>query len=300
MIEFKHVLCPIDLSDTSIRALTYAVAFATWYEAQLEILHVLPGFEHAALLQPPRASTASARGAGRDAVETEVRGAIESVVPTGINPAIVVEEGRAHEVIAQRARAQPADLLVMGTHGRSGFNRLLLGSVTEKVLRAVHCPVLTVPPGAPAVRAPAVAFTRILCAIDYSPSAREALRYALELGRQANGRVTVLYALEYMDAEEPCEHVDFDIRQHRQHFIDHARARLHAHLEKESKTRVEIQEMVAIDRAYKAVLQHATSAGADLIVMGAQGTGGVELMLYGSNTQHVVRAAPCPVLTVHA
>ena len=131
MIEFKHVLCPIDLSDTSIRALTYAVAFATWNQAQLEILHVLPGFEHAALLQPPRASTASARGAGRDAVETEVRGAIESVVPTGINPAIVVEEGRAHEVIAQRARAQPADLLVMGTHGRSGFNRLLLGSVTE-------------------------------------------------------------------------------------------------------------------------------------------------------------------------
>lgn len=103
-----------------------------------------------------------------------------------------------------------------------------------------------------------------------------------------------------MDPEEPCEHVDFDIRKHRQHFIDHARARLHAHLEKESKTWVEIQEVVAIDRAYKAVLQHATSAGADLIVMGAQGTGGVELMLYGSNTQHVVRAATCPVLTVHA
>jgi nucleotide-binding universal stress UspA family protein len=103
-----------------------------------------------------------------------------------------------------------------------------------------------------------------------------------------------------MDPEEPCEHVDFDIRKRRQHYIDHARNRLHAQLAQESTTWCEIKEVVAIDRAYKAVLRHAADSHADLIVMGAQGTGGVELMLYGSNTQHVVRAAPCPVLTVHA
>ncbi|RPI49975.1 MAG: universal stress protein [Acidobacteria bacterium] len=103
-----------------------------------------------------------------------------------------------------------------------------------------------------------------------------------------------------MDPEEPCEHVDFDIRKHRQHFIDHARQRLHAQLAQEPTTWCEIEELVAIDRAYKAILQTAAASKADLIVMGAQGTGGVELMLYGSNTQNVLRAAPCPVLTVHA
>jgi nucleotide-binding universal stress UspA family protein len=172
--------------------------------------------------------------------------------------------------------------------------------VTEKVLRTATCPVLTVPAAAPAMTAAAVAFKRIVCAIDHSPSALKALQYALELGRQADGCVTALYALEYMDPEEPCEHVDFDIRKRRQHFIDHARERLHAQLAQEPTTWCEIEEVVAIDRAYKAILKQATASRADLIVMGAQGTGGLELMLYGSNTQHVLRAASCPVLTVHA
>ena len=57
---------------------------------------------------------------------------------------------------------------------------------------------------------------------------------------------------------------------------------------------------MAVDRAYKAILHRADEAKADLIVMGAQGTAGLELMLYGSNTQHVLRAATCPVLTVRA
>ena len=63
----------------------------------------------------------------------------------------------------------------MGTHGRSGFNRLLLGSVTEKVMRQVTCPVLTVPPAAPQKADSPVAFKNILCAIDFSPSALKAL-----------------------------------------------------------------------------------------------------------------------------
>jgi nucleotide-binding universal stress UspA family protein len=103
-----------------------------------------------------------------------------------------------------------------------------------------------------------------------------------------------------MDPDEPCEHVDFDIRRRRRHFIDHARQRLHAQVAQEPTAWCEIKEAVAIDRAYKAVLQHAADSKAELIVMGAQGTAGLELMVYGSNTQHVVRAARCPVLTVHA
>jgi nucleotide-binding universal stress UspA family protein len=300
VIGFKHILCPIDFSDTSIRALTYATAFAAWYEAQLEVLHAVPAFEDSLVPEQSSRISEPASPVSRDAILTEMRRSIESVNATKLNPKVLAQEGRAHELIVHRASAQPADVIVMGTHGRSGFNRLLLGSVTEKVLRTATCPVLTVPAAAPAMTAAAVAFKRIVCAIDHSPSALKALQYALELGRQADGCVTALYALEYMDPEEPCEHVDFDIRKRRQHFIDHARERLHAQLAQEPTTWCEIEEVVAIDRAYKAILKQATASRADLIVMGAQGTGGLELMLYGSNTQHVLRAASCPVLTVHA
>jgi nucleotide-binding universal stress UspA family protein len=297
MVEFKHILCPIDFSETSIRALTYAAVLATWYEAQLEVLHVVPAAEDGVGAQEPHGRGGSRRPRPREDIIAAIQRSLHEAGASGLNLKVLAEEGRAHELIAHRAQAQPADLLVMGTHGRSGFNRLLLGSVTEKVLRTAPCPVLTVPP---AVTAAAVTFQRILCAIDYSPSALRALQYGLELGRQANGCVTVLHALEYLDPEEPCEHVDFDIRRRRQHFINHARERLHAQFAQGTTAACEIKETVAIDRAYKAILQHAVASQADLIVMGAQGTAGLELMVYGSNTQHVVRAAPCPVLTVHA
>ena len=300
MIQFEHILCPIDFSETSIRALTYAAAFAGWYDAQLEVLHVVPAFEEGGATGQSGSTGESTHPASRDSVLAEIRRSLDSVGARSLHPSVLAQEGRAHAQIVLRAQAQPADLIVMGTHGRSGFNRLLLGSVTEKVLRMAPCPVLTVPKAAPAMTASAVVFKRILCALDYSPSALKALQYALELGRQSDGCVTVLYALEYLDPEEPCEHVDFDIRKRRQHFVDHARQRLLAQLAQEPTTWCEIEPVVAIDRAYKAVLRHAAASKVDLVVMGAQGTAGLELMVYGSNTQHVVRAATCPVLTVHA
>jgi nucleotide-binding universal stress UspA family protein len=309
VIEFRRVLCPIDFSETSIRALTYATAFASWYEAELEVLHVVPAFDSGVV---PAMSARSEDGGrypvSHDEILAEIRRAITTADAGRVNPRALAQEGRAHEMIASRARAQPADLLVMGTHGRSGFTRLLLGSVTEKVLRTAPCPVLTVPPATRSMTGAPVRLKRILCPIDYSSSALKALEYALDLGRQADGCVTVLHALEYMDPEEQPEPSTFDPwyeaiagdRRRRRRHIDDAREQLHTQLAQEPSTWCEIQEVVAIDRAYKAILRHAADANADLIVMGTQGAGGLELMLYGSNTQHVVRAATCPVLTVRA
>jgi len=298
VIEFRHILCPVDFSDTSARALSYATAFATWYEAQLTVLHVVTRFDEA--IVPSGDSSGNPYPGSRDDVIAKIRGSIEQAGAAALNPRPLAQEGRATELILQCAAAMKADLLVMGTHGLGGVHRLLLGSVTEKVVRTATCPVLTVPPSAPAVTAGPIVFKKILCPIDYSPSALKALEYALELGRQADGRVIVLCALESLEPEEPSEHVATDIRRHRQYILDHARERLHAQVAQESKTWCEIEEVVAIDRPYKAILERATTSNTNLIVMGAQGTGGIDLMLYGSNTQHVVRAATCPVLTVRA
>jgi nucleotide-binding universal stress UspA family protein len=309
VIEFRHILCPIDFSETSIRALTYAAAFASWYEAQLEVLHVVKTFDSG--LGPAmsdRLDDDRPYPASHDGIISQIGRAITAAGAAGVNARALAQEGRAQETIVSRARAQTADLLVLGTHGRSGFNRLLLGSVTEKVLRTAPCPVLIVPPAVGPMTVAPVALKRILCPMDFSPSALEALHYALDLGRQAGGSVTVLHALEYMDLEErpqpppfdPCYNAIVEGRRHRQQRVDHARERLHTQLAQEPTTWCEIEQVVSIDRAYKAILRHAAEDSTDVIVMGAQGTGGLELMLYGSNTQHVVRAATCPVMTVRA
>jgi nucleotide-binding universal stress UspA family protein len=309
VIEYRHILCPIDFSKTSIRALTYASAFTSWYDAQLEVLHVVPAFDSGpAPAMSDRFEDGGAYPVSHDDVISEIRRAIIVAGADGVEPRALAQQGRTHEMIVNRAQAQAADLLVMGTHGRSGFNRLLLGSVTEKVLRTAPCPVLTVPPAAPPLTMKPVTLKRILCPIDDSPSALEALQYALDLGRQAGGCVTVLHALEYMDLEErpepsqfdPCYQALIEASRHRQQRIDHARDWLHARLAGEPTTWCAIEEVVAVDRAYKAILRHAELTNADVIVMGAQGAGGLELMLYGSNTQHVVRRAICPVMTVRS
>jgi nucleotide-binding universal stress UspA family protein len=209
-----------------------------------------------------------------------------------------VQHGSVHETIISHAHSCAADLMVLGTHGRGGFHRLFLGSVTEKVIRTATCPVMTIPPSAAAPLDAPVAFRNVLCAIDYSRSSLAALRYALELARQSNGSVTVLHTLEYMDPAEPCEHVDAGVRAARRHIIEHARDRLHQTVAGEPRTWCAIQEVLALNAHRAHEILSRAAASADLIVMGAQGSAGVELMLYGSNTHQVVRRATCPVLTV--
>lgn len=305
MTTFTQVLCPIDFSDASARALTYATAIATWYRAELTVLHVAAAFSDSlAVGEPP----GPPHPGSRDEVVARLRLSIEQAGATALYGRPLALEGHAAESIVNCAAAIKADLIVMGTHGAGGFHRLLLGSVTEKVVRTATCPLLTVPPAVAATTPRPILFKRILCPIDYSPSALKALDYALELGRLAGGRVTVLNVLEYMDPEatlepsvfDPCRQATVESRRRRQQFIDRAGERLHAQLDGESRTWCEIDEVVAINRAYKEILLRASASAVDLIVMGAQGSSGIDLMLYGSNTQQVVRAAACPVLTIRA
>jgi nucleotide-binding universal stress UspA family protein len=308
VITFSRILCPIDFSTTSERALAVAAAVSAWYDAELEVLHVVPAFDVAVAepTVPPGEALHGPATITREAADAEMRRAVERAGATGRSPRLLAQEGRAHELIAHRAAAWPADLLVLGTHGLSGVTRWLLGSTTEKLIRIAPCPVLTVPPAAAAVLRAPVVFKRILCAIDYSPASLHALRYALELGRQADGRVIVLHALEYLDphtreyltTEAPPAGVDPAVGHHALQLIAAARERLRALIAAEPQTWCAIEPVVAVNRAYHAILQRAADDALDLIVMGAQGSDGLELAMFGSNTQHVVRAAPCPVLTV--
>jgi len=114
----------------------------------------------------------------------------------------VAESGDPQTTIIDQAVSQKADLIVMGTHDRRGWRRLLLGSVTEAVLREAPCPVLTVPSFALSPHSQGVTFQRILCPIDFSPSALQSLGVALDLARQANGLVTLLHVVEWFAEEE--------------------------------------------------------------------------------------------------
>jgi nucleotide-binding universal stress UspA family protein len=297
VIVFNQIICPVDFSESSVRALAYAAALARWYDAHLTVLHVVPTFEsmqvRGDILEPIHVVTPMPR-------ERVLEEMSRSLNLAALSPraSSVADTGDPQVTIIDQAFSTKADLIVMGTHGRRGFKRLVLGSVTEAVLRDAPCPVLTVPLHATAAVSEAVTFKRILCPVDFSPSALQALGFALDLARQSDGRVTLMRVVEWLEEEEPRASTHFNVPEYRRYMLEDAQGRLRNVVAEESRTWVEIDDVVVFGRAYREILRAAESKPADLIVMGAQGRGGIGLTLFGSTTQQVIRGATCPVLTV--
>jgi nucleotide-binding universal stress UspA family protein len=299
VVRFTHILCPTDLSDASSRSLTYAATLARWYKAKLTVLHVVPSFDPMSVRSGDlSAPVRVVYPVSREGVLERLRQIVDGAGAASLGAALSTEAGDPVRTIVDQAVALGADLVVMGTHGRSGFERLFLGSVAEKALRKAPCPVMTVPPHATSLLPAEVRFRHILCPIDFSAPALQALGFALDLARQVEGTVTLLHAIEWLTEDEPPPRTEANISEYRQMMMSDIRERLRALVPQESPTRSTIREVVVLGRAHREILRVAAETSADLIVMGAQGRGAVGLALFGSATQQVVRAAECPVLTV--
>ena len=301
MIEIRRILCPIDFSDHSRRALDHAVAIARWYEATVTVLHVfsrapVAGFGPGHGVFEPIVLTPVDRG--QLIADTKAFAEIEGA--PGITIDAAVREGNAAREILDQASRMKADLLVIGTHGRSGFERLLLGSVAERVLRKANCPVLTVPKRLPdAVPAGPVLYKRILCPVDFSDSSLHALQYAVSMAQEADGQLTVLHAMAHEFEHEP----DFvyDAGMTIGNFLAEREEALRRRLQEAIAGATEfcsVESLMTHGKPWREVLRVAADRQSDLIVMGVQGRGAADLLFFGSTTQHVVREASCPVLTL--
>ena len=194
MIAMRRILCPVDFSDHSKRALDHALAIAAWYDSTVTVLHVSPAMPAAAYVSGsgmPAYATLTTEE--RDAIVQSMR-RFAGRETRAAKMEFETTEGGTVATILARATALPADLLVLGTHGRSGFERWVLGSVTEKVLRTALCPVLTVPKDSG--DAAPVLFRRVVCAIDFSECSLHALDYATSLAQEADAQLTVVHVIE--------------------------------------------------------------------------------------------------------
>jgi nucleotide-binding universal stress UspA family protein len=288
------VLCPIDFSDTSHHALAHAAVMARWHEAALTMLYVFQNLPAVDLSPMPleEADRAGLLARMRD---------FAAIVPQDVRVDCQLQEApRVHDAIVAEVEATDADLLVMGTHGRSGFQRVFLGSVTEKVMRKAKCPTLIVPPRAHDAASDAeVQFRRILCPTDFSESSLGAFEHAIGVAEETDAHLTLLHVVELLAAvgQEP-SFADDQFARLREATIADARRRLSNFIPDDARAYCTIDAVVAEGRAYKQILCQAKEEQADLIVMGVHGRGVIDLLLFGSTTHHVVRAATCPVLVV--
>ena len=304
MVAIDRVLCPVDLSSYSRAALQHALAIARWYEAKVTVLHVFR--------QVPVVDTAAAAlGAGLYAppvVLTDVdRKAVErhlaefvAHTPGAADVAIHVCEGiNVREEILREAEAVHADLLVLGSHGLTGVKRLVLGSVAEDVLRHSPTPVLIVPAHASDAPASGVPFTRIVCAVDFDADSYRALRYAFDLAQESDAQLTLLHAVAMPAAHVGGEDLTIDVESIRDTVMRNARDRLDTLVPDDARAYCTVHAEVVEGQAHQAVLGLATEVNADLIIMGVHSRAAFDIAVFGSTTQAVVRAAHCPVLTVH-
>ena len=297
MIDFKRILCPIDTSEFSERALRYAVALARSYESALTVLSVRPlALPPALWLEYPVAPLFEP--VDRAADEERLRGFIRAVAGSTAFT-LTLRDGSVVPEILRTAEELAADLIVMGTHGRSGVEHWVLGSVAENVLRQAACPVLTVPGqiSESADERP-VMFKSIVCAIDFSRDSQRALHYALSLAQAAAGRLVLVHVLDQFSGDEPVITAHFNVSEFRRALERDARQRLENMIPPSARAWSETHVVVAHGKAAREVIRVADAYEADLIVLGVHGRNAVDLVLFGSTTQHLLHRALVPVLTV--
>lgn len=280
---FDDVLIPTDGSECAEMAAEYARDLASRYGATVHALCVadsrtLDNAPHAERVKEERTELAERTCADVSAADIPVEQAVRTDVP--------------HRAILEYATDREIDLIVMGTHGRTGVERYLLGSVTEKVVRLSDAPVLTVKAmGEDAVTYP---YGDVLVPTDGSDGAAAAIDPAVDIARTYDAR---LHALSVVDPMA----MGFDVRSDD----------IGEQLEGTGRTAVETVEerattasVAAIETAveygtpYREIRSYVNENDVDLVVMGTHGRSGIERYLLGSVAEKTVRTSPVPVMTV--
>jgi len=302
MPNIKHILCPIDFSEVSTHAVEQAVAVASLYKARISALHVCRPTIWPVPDVPVPEDLLS--GTELQHVRDRTAGYFRPATAAGIGVDVLIDEGYPAGDILDRAVQLAPDLIVMGTHGTSGFEHLVLGSVTERVLRKASCPVLTVPPHAHATSR--VPFRQLLCAVDFSDWSLEALKLAWSLAEESRAALTILHVLEWPWQEPPPPAFDDlpiaqadALRSYRQYLERTALTRLGTLVLETFQDRVAAATpQVRHGKSYVEILRVAAENRTDLIVLGVHGRQAIDVLLLGSTTNQVVRHATCPVLTL--
>jgi len=292
MPRLARILCPVDLSEASRRALTYALGLGREHGAAVRVVQVIDvrGWAGAALVD-----VGAILDEARTTAEEQLGWWVAKAVGTGGGASTELREGAVVPGILAAADEFDADLLVLGTHGRSGFERLALGSVAEKTVRRSTRPVCVVPSREDAVVRTGTP-SRVVCATDFSESSLHAVSYGQLLTTTAPAALSLVTVIDWPFGET---RGNDPVTQLRQSLTEEATAQLRRVADAagvgESATLA-----VRQGRAGREILKYAREHHAEIVVVGVSGRGAIDRALLGSTAQQILRDAPCPVLAVPA
>lgn len=291
MLSIERILWPTDFSQGASRAFPHAAALTDWHDAQLSVLNVREGGE--STRDDMTAQFPISKGELANLVD--VSGA--PAQPFNLDELDLTQEQvdaeAPAEAIVSYAEEHDIDLIVLGTHGRRGLRRLLIGSVAEEVLRRASCPVLTVRAGEQTANAWNV--RNVLAPVDFSEASKTAVQHAKELALTYGAQITLLHAVEEvlypsaygmemsgLPGAEVVERVENSL----------------ATLARDEIGYEHVVVDTVVGHAPSGILDYADENEVDLIVIATHGRSGLERLLLGSVTERVVRRASVPVFVV--
>ncbi len=302
-MTLRHFLVPTDFSASADAALSHAVSVADQFGATLHLLHVVndPGTGWYGL-GDAEVRIEQLRGQAKSEAQERIEGLAQD------SPGIEVETAVAQrpnldvaDAIEEYVEGHHIDLVVMGTHGRGGVGRLILGSVANTLVRRKGCPVMTVRRRTGRTgTASDVDYGNVLAPIDFSDHSRSALRLSKRIAARYGATQHLLFVAEkrvlptFSDTGIPgvgVVEMDPDI-------VANAEAALEELNENVGGPEVTSAYHVEEGDVDEDIIDFAEKNDVDLIVMATRGLTGIDRFVLGSNTERVVRVAPCPVLTV--
>lgn len=289
-INLKNVLFATDFAPCSNAALHYAISFARRSGTSLHIAHVLPTGADLVFTSPE---------AWPVALEEEkrwVEGCTERLGKQlqGLPHDVVTPKGKIPNAVASIIEEKKIDLLVLGTHGRTGLRKLFVGSIAEEVFRGSPCAVLTVGPKVSSEESDEIQFRHILFATDFSDDSLAALPHAISLAEEDQARLSLLYVVgQPVTAVLHPEELKASFTRRLEELVK---------LEDYPRCRPEylVEFTPLFEPAGEKIVELARVHGADLIVLGVRPAhrAGAVTHLVHTTAQHIVAYATCPVLTV--
>jgi nucleotide-binding universal stress UspA family protein len=317
MLRVQNILVPVEIDENAAPVVQWAGVLAQATGSRLTLLHVNETSEllkqRPAFGEPPGTATVLAEWRSRyeHTARLELACLVEQYC-TGIATETVLLEGRAHQRILAYLGQTSYDLVVLGTHGKPWYQRLLLGSTAEVVLRAASVPMLIVHNTATPQEPPRL--KTVLLPTDFSVSGTVAEEWGILLAAHGVEKIILVHTVEnpLLDLYAP-DAAEIDLRklmeESRQHpprsaqpFWEHAQRVAQAKLALLQQpllgTHVRVTVQVREGSPAEEILKVAERESPDLIVMATHGRSGVRRLLLGSVTEKLVRTAPCPVLAV--
>ncbi len=296
-INFNNILCATDLSDLSGVAISSGVALAREFNAKLFICHIVDLSTTAAygdLIFAPLELQNKTIGYSHDQLNTIMQ-------PEDIDWTPLVTAGHPPDEISKFVAMHQIDLVVAATHGRSGLKRVFLGSVTERLMRTLACPLLIVrsreggdltKDGVP------ISFKKILVGCDFSSFSDLAFQYGLSLAQDFESELHLIHVIETPMYKDILKTSAASGNSPDTALYDQLNAKLSQMIPDESAIWCRPKTSLLAGRPYEEIIKYALLNSIDLVILGIRGRNLIEVLLTGSTTDRIVRQGPSPVLSV--